>query len=415
MSKQKIRPRSDWTNTPFGFARLSSRKLDKPKVRTLAPHYPASGDVSYDKPTLAQSRQRLRNWRNMHVNVNGWADIGYNFAIDQSGNIFTCAGASYAGAHAANNNFVALGVLFIVGDNERPSAKARAAFRFLGKWLREEYGFDNLVAVMDHGRLPGESTACAGQPIRADVNAGNMTIVSDSEATPSSESPSPSGGSSSSGSTSNTSGKSVATLAREVIDGKHGHGARRQRALGNQYQAVQAEVNRILAGNSSRQTTSTSSLSQVARRVINGEYGNEPQRSRRIRDDGYDPARVQREVNRLLGVSSSSPAPAPSSPAPSAPSLGTVAQRVINGDYGNEPARSRRLRRDGHSPAQVQREVNRILRGGASGQSRNSNLDAVARRVLNGDFGNEPARSRNLRAAGYNPSQVQRRVNKLAG
>lgn len=47
-------------------------------------------------------------------------------------------------------------------------------------------------------------------------------------------------------SASTRSGKSIKTLAKEVIDGKHGDGAARKRSLGSKYKAVQAEVNRQL-------------------------------------------------------------------------------------------------------------------------------------------------------------------------
>lgn len=43
--------------------------------------------------------------------------------------------------------------------------------------------------------------------------------------------------------------KTVAQLAQEVLDGKHGNGDARRHSLGDRYAAVQAEVNRILAGN----------------------------------------------------------------------------------------------------------------------------------------------------------------------
>lgn len=42
--------------------------------------------------------------------------------------------------------------------------------------------------------------------------------------------------------------KSVATLAQEVIAGKHGNGDARRRSLGSRYAEVQAEVNRRLGG-----------------------------------------------------------------------------------------------------------------------------------------------------------------------
>lgn len=43
----------------------------------------------------------------------------------------------------------------------------------------------------------------------------------------------------------------VAELARRVIDGEFGNGDARRAALGSRYDEVQAEVNRILSGSSS--------------------------------------------------------------------------------------------------------------------------------------------------------------------
>lgn len=42
------------------------------------------------------------------------------------------------------------------------------------------------------------------------------------------------------------------------------------------------------------------STNQVAREVIQGKWGNEPQRSQKLREAGYNPSIIQAEVNRLL-------------------------------------------------------------------------------------------------------------------
>lgn len=87
--------------------------------------------------------------------------------------------------------------------------------------------------------------------------------------------------------------KSTTALAREVIDGRHGSGDARRRALGSRYAAVQAEVNRLLAG------TPAKSNAQVAREVLAGAWGNNPERAARLRAAGYDPDTIQTLVNRL--------------------------------------------------------------------------------------------------------------------
>ena len=42
-----------------------------------------------------------------------------------------------------------------------------------------------------------------------------------------------------------------------------------------------------------------------------------------------------------------------------------------------------------------------------------TNIDAIAKRVINGDYGNYPERKTNLEKEGYNYNEVQKRVNEL--
>lgn len=109
----------------------------------------------------------------------------------------------------------------------------------------------------------------------------------------------------------------------------------------------------------------------------------------------------------VLKVTGSAPAP---TPAPSQ-SVTDVAKAVIRGDYGNGQDRVNRLRAAGYDPTAVQNEVNRILAGGSSSPSKS--VDTVAREVIRGDWGNDPQRKQKLEAAGYDYSAVQRRVNEI--
>lgn len=188
----RILPRSTWTSTPKGFTRISNRRLNPNDVVYLVPHYPAMGNVTIGpNPSLASTCQRLRGWRNLHVGTNGWADIGYGYGGDQAGRALELAGDTHAGAHAVGWNFRAIGYLFIVGNNERPSAKARATYRAVGRQLRKK--FPNLrVVPIDHGRLSSNSTSCAGQPIRRDIDAGLLNFGGTE---PASSTPAASGGS----------------------------------------------------------------------------------------------------------------------------------------------------------------------------------------------------------------------------
>lgn len=100
--------------------------------------------------------------------------------------------------------------------------------------------------------------------------------------------------------------------------------------------------------------------------------------------------------------------PQHSKPQPAKAPVNQVAQEVINGVWGNNPERARRLSDAGYNADEVQGLVNKILGGVAR-----LPIDTVAREVIIGRWGNDPQRTQRLRAAGYNPAEVQGRVNQL--
>lgn len=98
---------------------------------------------------------------------------------------------------------------------------------------------------------------------------------------------------------------SVEQAANEIIAGHHGTGADREswcRSVGLDYNAVQNLVNQKLSGHKSQPQSQTArkSITQVAKEVIQGKWGNNPQRAQKLRAAGYDPNAVQKEVNRLM-------------------------------------------------------------------------------------------------------------------
>lgn len=144
--------------------------------------------------------------------------------------------------------------------------------------------------------------------------------------------------------------KDVTTIAREVIAGKWGNGEDRKNRLqsaGYDFNAVQAEVNRILSGAPARPTLKP--LSEIAREVLRGEWGNGSDRKKRLEQAGYNYQAVQNEVNRLAGASSVD--------------IDKIAHDVIRGKYGNGSARRNALvAKYGASVADaVQRRVNQLL------------------------------------------------------
>lgn len=88
-------------------------------------------------------------------------------------------------------------------------------------------------------------------------------------------------------------------------------------------------------------------------------------------------------------------------------SIATVAQEVIDGDWGTGETRKKKLKDAGYDYAEVQKKVNELLK------PKNNNLMTIARQVIRGDWGNGAVRMKRLKAAGYDPEEVQKIVNKL--
>lgn len=163
--------------------------------------------------------------------------------------------------------------------------------------------------------------------------------------------------------------KSLDEVAKEVINGKWGNGSERKERLeasGYVYSAVQAKVNELL-GSSSKPA----------------------------------PAPAPKPA----------PQPAPA-PRPSK-SITEVAKAVMRGDYGNGEDRKNRLQSEGYNYSEVQAEVNRLCHSGSVSSTPSKSIDDVAREVIKGKWGNGSSRKSRLEAAGYNYKEVQARVNAL--
>ena len=109
-------------------------------------------------------------------------------------------------------------------------------------------------------------------------------------------------------------------------------------------------------------------------------------------------------MNRILLGGGSSSAPAQ----PAAPDIEALAQAVIRGDYGNGDDRRAAL---GSSYDAVQARVNEILgTGGSDGGSGGADINALARAVIRGEYGNGEERRSRL---GSLYDAVQARVNEI--
>jgi hypothetical protein len=168
--------RSAWTTAARGGAQLTGTKLVG-----IAIHWPGTSQNAFGVQSASLVAARLRGYWDYHVNTRGWVDIGYNMAIDQAGRVWDLRGLSRVGAHCASTanpdaNHEWVGVLFLLGDEERPSAAMIRAFQdfrydvFLPRW-------PGRAKLTGHGRapgVPGAQTSCCGPYAAAKITDGTL-------------------------------------------------------------------------------------------------------------------------------------------------------------------------------------------------------------------------------------------------
>ena len=138
-------------------------------------------------------------------------------------------------------------------------------------------------------------------------------------------------------------------VAQGVIKGFYGNGSDRQNNVekaGYSYNAVQAEVNKIL---NVKPAPVKKSNTTIANEVIKGVWGSGNDRKVKLERAGYNYNTIQSEVNRLLGVSTRK-------------SNNTIVNEVLEGKWGNNPSRGKKLNKAGYNAKEIQRLVNKKLR-----------------------------------------------------
>ena len=87
-----------------------------------------------------------------------------------------------------------------------------------------------------------------------------------------------------------------------------------------------------------------------------------------------------------------------------------IAREVIQGLWGNGVDRINRLKAAGYDHSVIQNRVNQLLKSTSSAKK---STDQVAREVIQGLWGNGADRTNRLKVAGYDPSVIQNRVSQL--
>lgn len=177
--------------------------------------------------------------------------------------------------------------------------------------------------------------------------------------------------------------------------------------LGSKFPYIASEVNKRLSGSgSSSSGTNPSYLYRVRK-----SWGDAKSQKGAFRN--LDNAKKCANANPRYSVydaNGRSVYPVASTPSKS---IDALAREVIAGNWGNGSDRVNRLTSSGYDYDAVQNRVNEILSAKSSSHSSGKSIDILAREVIRGDWGNGQDRKNRLERAGYDYNAVQRRVNEL--
>lgn len=153
-----VAPRIAWTGT-----KPKRVALNYSAVRYVVIHYPGSpvAKISSDIPAL------LRGWYTDHTKSRGWTDIGYNYAVDQTGKIWTLRGDYRDGATLGYGG-KSVSILVVLGNNETPSDKMLSSVRTFAEMLRGKSAKG--CKIVGHRDLV--KTSCPGDKIHAWIKKG---------------------------------------------------------------------------------------------------------------------------------------------------------------------------------------------------------------------------------------------------
>ena len=89
-------------------------------------------------------------------------------------------------------------------------------------------------------------------------------------------------------------------------------------------------------------------------------------------------------------------------------SIEEIAKEVIAGKWGNGDSRKAAIEKAGYNYSEVQKKVNQLVGGSAK-----KSITEIAKEVIQGKWGNGAEREKKLKAAGYDHKAVQKKVNEL--
>ena len=174
--------REDWC--PAGNCPEGSNPVQT-TVTHLIVHHSAGSNTANDWAAIVRAI-----W-NIHVNTNGWADIGYNYLVDPNGVVYVGRGDNIRGAHFCGNNTATMGIC-VLGNftSIEPTQAALDALSEMLAWKACKENLDPLTTslhvpsnlVINHvsGHRQGCATACPGDsffPLFGDLRQSVADVI----------------------------------------------------------------------------------------------------------------------------------------------------------------------------------------------------------------------------------------------
>jgi len=169
--------REQWQAQPF---RGNTVNLAAPDYEYLTWHHAAG----FSAETEAEGKAQMRAMQDLHQNIRGWSDIGYQFGIDRGGRLYQgrpfrdnstslsqvpvlARGAHVGGANTGNVGVVLMGCYHPPEGSHCQQEVTPAAFATyitLFSFLSERYG---VAPTLIRGHRDFSSTACPGDNVYA--------------------------------------------------------------------------------------------------------------------------------------------------------------------------------------------------------------------------------------------------------
>lgn len=164
-----LQRRADWARGNPNFSNMDKMR----GVKRITIHH--DGMSAFTNTSRNAARTRIEQIRSAHRNGNGWADIGYHYAIDPAGRVWEGRPTDWQGAHVKFHNEHNLGILVMGNyEHQRPNEIQLAALKQLLQSRCRAYNIQP-SRIYTHREL--RPTACPGRYLQPRIVAIRSTLA----------------------------------------------------------------------------------------------------------------------------------------------------------------------------------------------------------------------------------------------